>query len=282
MARQDEKQRLRRRLQDYAIQLVGSNSWEEAIDVNRQILELGEDPPTYNRLGKALMEQGRYAEAHDAYQQTLRLNPINSIARRNLSRLESLLSRGNEEEIIARTIRQQVDLRFFIKEAGKTVLTTLVDVPRSPNVEALATGERVEIHIEGRRALVIDVDGSIIGRLEPKIGQRLAELIGGGNRYVAAVVQSDVRQVRILIREVYQDPSQLGRTSFPSRLVDDNAYEYMALRYDYDSEDLLDEEETPEVQEVLADEFNDSGDEDVIRLDSIEKNIGDDDDSEDE
>ncbi len=283
MARQDEKQRLRRRLQDYAVQLATQNRWGEAVEANRQHLELGEDPSTYNRLGKAYSEQGLYNEALDAYQQTLRLNPTNTIARRNVARIESLLTRGITELPPNRDKRQQVDLRLFITEASKTMITNLVDVPRTHAVEALTTGERLDLQVSGNYVEVTDIDGEVIGRVEPKIGQRLAQLITGGNRYIAAIVQSDARQVRILIREIYQDPGQQGRTSFPRRLVDSGMYEYLTTRYDYEleAEELL-EEDTPEVAEMMSEEYSSDEESEEIGLEDIEKNISDDEDENEE
>ncbi len=275
MAKQDEKQRIRRKLQEKAIELAAMNKWEEAVDTNRQILTLGEDPDTYNRLGKALMELGQYSEAHDAYQHTLRLNPTNSIARKNLARLDALIARGIETGLANRKPRQQVDLRMFITETGRTAITTLVDVPRSPAVEALVTGEKMDFHVEGKIVYVIDADGTIVGRLEPKLGQRLAELIGGGNRYIAAIAQSDPRTVRLLIRETYQDPSQRNRISFPGKLGEGAAY-VSSLRYE-EYEDILEEEETAEEIESADEEFVGGEEEEELGLEEIDQDVGDDD-----
>lgn len=278
LAKQDEKQRLRRRLQEYAIELGMHNNWGECIDINKQILELGEDPSTYNRLGKAYMEQGVYQEARDAYQQTLRLNPTNTIARKNLARLESLLARGIERPPYEEP-REQVDLRLFITEAGKTILTTLLDVPRgSAMVDTLSPGERLDLKVDGRVVYVIDVAGNHLGRLEPKIGQRLSELITGGNRYIVAVAQSDPRQIRVLLRETYQHPDQHGRTSFPGRLTEQDGTTYLPTRYDYETEDLLEDEETVEETDILSEEFVSSGgeEEEELGLEDIEKEIADD------
>lgn len=227
MSRQDEKQRMRRRLQENAIELAAHNRWQEAAEVNQKILTLGEDPDTYNRLAKAYMELGHYSEAHDTYHQTLRLNPTNTIARKSLARLDALLARGIESMPSAKRARQQVDMRLFITETGRTAVTTLVDVPRNSAVDALVTGERMEFHVQGRNVFVVDADGNTVGRLAPKIGQRLAELISGGNQYIAAIAQSDPRQVRLLIRETYQDPSQHGRISFPGKLSGEGIGTYM-------------------------------------------------------
>lgn len=277
LSKQDEKMRIRRRLQEKAIELAALNRWQEAADLNQQLLRVGEDVETYNRLGKALFELGKYADSHRAYQNALRLNAANPIARKNAARLEALLARGITEAPITRSTRQQVDMRMFITETGRTALTSLVDVQRGPAVDALITGEKVELRVEGKMVYVVDLDGNLIGRIEPKLSHRLVELINGGNRYLAAVVQSDSRNVRILIREVYQDPSQRGRVSFPGKLGE-GATILSSLRFD-DYEDVLDEEELVEEPETFDDDLVGSDDEEEIGLDELDQDIGDDDDS---
>ncbi|NJM05592.1 hypothetical protein HC891_04365 [Candidatus Gracilibacteria bacterium] len=277
MSRQDEKQRIRRRFQDRAVEAAAHNRWDEAAEINRQLLELGEDPDTYNRLGKAYLEIGSYGASHDAYSQTLRLNPTNTIARKNLTRLESLLAREGHAQVI-RSARQQVDLRMFITETGRTAMTVLIDVHRGPALEALVTGEKMEFRVEGRTVLVIDADGNVIGRLEPKLGQRLAELINGGNRYIAAIAQADPRQVRLLIRETYQDPSQRGRISFPGKLGEGTHY-VASLRYDEFADDLLDDDDSADENETIDDEFISGDEEEELGLDEIEQDMGEEDDN---
>jgi tetratricopeptide (TPR) repeat protein len=275
LARQDEKQRIRRKLQEKAIELAAMNRWDEAADINRQILQLGEDPDTYNRLGKALMEQGQYTEAHDAYQHTLRLNPTNSIARKNVARLDALIARGFESGQANRKPRQQVDLRMFITETGRTAITALIDVPRSPAVEALVTGEKMEFRVNGKTVFVVDADGTVVGRLDPKLGQRLAELINGGNRYLAAIAQSDPRIVRLLIRETYQDPSQRNRISFPGKLGEGAAY-VSGLRYE-EYEDLLEEAEESDEGEADSEEYIGPEEEEELGLEEIDQEVNDED-----
>jgi tetratricopeptide (TPR) repeat protein len=277
LAKQDEKQRMRRRLQERAIELAATNSWADAVEINRQILGMGEDADTFNRLGKAYLELGQYTQSHDSYQQTLRLNPTNTIARKNLSRLDALLARGVEQGQVLRTARQQVDLRLFITETGRTALTTLIDVPRSPAVDALVTGEKMDFRIEGKTVYVIDADGNTIGRLEPKLSQRLSELISGGNRYIAAIAQADLRQVRLLIRETYQDPSQRGRISFPGKLGEGAMY-VSSVRYEDYEQDILDEEESVEEAESMEEEYLGGEEEEELGLDEIEQDMGDEDD----
>lgn len=282
MAKQDEKQRLRRRLQDQSIEQASTNHWTEAVETNRQILALGEDAETYNRLGKAYLELGQLAMARDAYQQSLRFNPTNSIARKNISRLENWFASGAGDVADVKRAREQVDMRLFITETGKTALTTLVDVPRSPAVAALVTGEKMDLHIEDRTVDVIDADGAIVGRLEPKLGQRLAELMSGGNRYVAAIAQDDPRQVRLLIRETYQDPSQRGRISFPGKLSEGITRSYVPSRlYEYEADDMLEDEDIGDEREEVEEEYS-GNDEEELGLDEIESDLSDEDDNSEE
>ena len=280
MTKQDEKLRLRRRLQDRAVSLAVNNRWGEAVETNRQLIELGEDIETYNRLGKAYFELGQLQAARDAYQNALRVMPSNGIARRNIERIEALLNRGGE--LPSRSSRHMVDLRLFITEIGKTAISTLVDVHRSPHVDVLMTGEQVHLRVDGRVVYVTDVEGHVIGRLEPKLAQRLIELINGGNRYEVAVVESNGHQVRVLIREGYQDPGQRNRISFPGKFGEGMMRGFMPTgAYDEYGEDLLEEEESiGESEEIEEEVFG--GDEEELGLDDIEQDIGEDEDMNEE
>jgi hypothetical protein len=59
--------------------------------------------------------------------------------------------------------------------------------------------------------------GEYLGRVEPKHAPRLIRLMLGGNKYSAAVVKSTADGMTIMVRETYQDPSQVGKLSFPPK-----------------------------------------------------------------
>ncbi|MEK7872699.1 MAG: hypothetical protein AAB502_02425, partial [Chloroflexota bacterium] len=68
---------------------------------------------------------------------------------------------------------------------------------------------------------VESMTGEYAGRVEPKLAARLVKLMEGGNTYTAAVTSNNARDVRVIIREVFQHPSQRGRISFPAKEIAD-------------------------------------------------------------
>jgi tetratricopeptide (TPR) repeat protein len=53
----DEKNRIKRQKSDVAVRLAKEGRWEEAIQINRELLALfPDDSETLNRLGKAYLE----------------------------------------------------------------------------------------------------------------------------------------------------------------------------------------------------------------------------------
>lgn len=269
MTRQDDKTRLRNRMIDQAISEAARNQWDNAIELNQKVLELGEDAESYNRLGKALNESNRYREALAAYQHTLRIAPSNVIARRNMARLEPVIASNAET---SDRPRELVDLRLFISETGKTGITTLTNIADPAIASRLSSGERVELRQEGRVLNVYNTDGNLIGRIEPKLAQRLAELIAGGNKYAAAIAHNEGGQVRIVIRETFQHPSLRKKISFLGKLSGDmgSFRPYVrdyTLRYDFETDDddgdddLDDDDEDEDNDEVSLDDVE--GDEET-------------------
>ena len=123
----EDRLRQKRSKSEQAISLAMKNRWDEAAQINREILEVfPNEVDAYNRLGKALTELGHYADARDAYAQAVKLDPLNGIATKNLQRLGKLAAEGSSAPAPS-----PVDPRLFIEESGKTTLTQLTDVRRS-------------------------------------------------------------------------------------------------------------------------------------------------------
>ena len=197
-----------------AVQLAIQGKWDEAVKLNKFIIDsFGADEETQNRLGKALSELGKLKEAKAAYEAALKLNPMNSIAKKNAARINALLHQKEGLKVGG----SKVDLNLFVEEMGKTVITT-VEAPASADISSkVAAGDVAELKIEGDGIVAETSRGVRIGQLEPKLARRLIKFMRGGNRYQAGVTAVDGNVVKLIVRETYQDPRFAGKPSFPMR-----------------------------------------------------------------
>lgn len=236
--------RIRRQRTQEAISLAMQGRWDEAIDANKGIIEIfPHDINAYNRLGKALTELGHYAEARDAYSQALKIDARNSIAMKNLQRL-SLLKDSHQSpgEGHGRVIPQ-----IFIEETGKAGVAVLGRLAPWEVLARLSPGDPVELVTKGQGLLVNNEQGEYLGQIEPKIGVRLAKLIAGGNRYAANIASSADGEVKVIIAETFQHPSQAGRLSFTAK-GDDGFRSYVKgsiLKYELGEEEVVDDSGEP-------------------------------------
>ncbi len=214
---EEERTKLRRQSSKQAIALAMQGRWEEAVAANKSLLEsFPNDVDAYNRLGRAYMELGEYSLAKEAYQRAIDLNPYNTIAQKNFNRLSHL----GETMVSAEGGFDKVEPQQFIEEVGKA---GVVNLYRSASPEILAktvAGGRVNLKIDGPGLVVENSRGEYLGQVEPKHGQRLTKLMEGGNKYTTAILSATEDKISVIIREVYQHPSQAGRLSFPAKGVE--------------------------------------------------------------
>lgn len=197
-----------------AIALAMQSRWSEAVSVNRSLIDdFPGDLESYNRMGRALTELGRIDDAREAFSRVLEVSPHNTIARKNLDRLDQLGDNLPRQQPTHRRATQA-----FIGESGKTLVTSLVNVAPPKALARLTPGDDVNLELVGRRLNVTDeVSGEELGQVESKTASRIKRLMSGGNRYAATLKSVDDREVTIIIREVYKHPSQARIVSFPSR-----------------------------------------------------------------
>jgi predicted negative regulator of RcsB-dependent stress response len=245
--------RQRRHLTDVAIGQATRGEWEAAVSTNQEILELGGDTDAFNRLGKALAELGRHAEALEAYQGALARDATNRIAERNVGRLR-VIAGGGDGAAVGDGKQEKASASDFIEEMGKTGHAKLINLLPAKQLASLSAGDAVELVLEG--ALLVARVGDVeIGQVEPRIGSRLAKLMKAGNRYDAAITTVDRDEVRVIIHEAFAHPANFGKVSFPAsatgRPGDVRPYiKGTALRYDDEEESEESEEETEEVEEL--------------------------------
>ena len=190
--------RLKQQRSKQAIDLAMQGRWQEAVSVNKEIIENSpDDVDTYNRLGRAYMELGSYAQAREAYSRAVVLDPYNAIAKKNLHRLSYL-----KEPVEAEMETDKVEPHHFIEEIGKAGVVSLYDLAPKEIRARMVAGDKVLLRVDGARLIIENRRGEYLGRVDPKHAQRLARLILGGNQYNAAVVSSTVDMMTIIIREI--------------------------------------------------------------------------------
>lgn len=251
--------RIKRTLAEQAIASAAAGKWAEAAETNRRLLEMGPEAETENRLAKALWELGELGAAREHYQAALALDPTNRIAERNIDRLRTLLVAAGEKTVAAQD-GSKAPVRIFVEETGKTGFAHLIDLPDAKKLAQVNPGDSVELAPEGNR-LIASSGGMRIGVVEPRVAARLLKLIADGNKYLAGVTSLGAQDVRIIIREIYQDPRNYGKVSFPTAAKSTDLRPYTKgtlLREDEeleeDLEDDVEDEEITDLDRVLPPE----------------------------
>ncbi len=237
--RSEEKSKLRREKSKEAIALALEGNWGKATQVNQEILQLfPEDADALNRLGKALLELGRYSEARGAFEGTARISPHNTIARKNLERLAHL-----RETVTPPKQGKVVTPYLFIEESGKSGVTLLQKPATHQVLAKMAAGDAVKL-VPQDHALVVENDQSeYLGQVERRMGMRLVRLMKGGNRYDAAVIRINRQEISIIIRETYRHPGLSSVCSFPTRGKEESRVYWRDALFRYDIDSELEEED---------------------------------------
>ena len=221
--------RLKRQLAEQAIAQAAAGKWADAAETNRRLLEMGPEADAENRLAKAPWEQGELGTAREHYQAALALDPTNRIAERNIDRLRTLIVAAGEKTVPA-VEGSRAPVRIFVEETGKTGFAHLVDLPDPRKLAQVNPGDTVELTPDGNK------------------------LIADGNKYLAGVTSLGAVDVRIIIREIYQDPRNYGKVSFPTAAKSTDLRPYTKgtlLREEEDlEEDLEDDVEDEEISDL--------------------------------
>src|SRR5438093_13341014 len=248
--------RLKRQLAEQAIAQATIAEWLEAADTNRKILEMGADAEGENRLAKALWELGELAAAREHYQTALALDPTNRIAERNIDRLRTLLVEAGGTTVPAKP-GSKAPVSIFVEETGKTGFAFLTDLADPRRLAQVNPGDAVELIPEGGRLIAIS-NGVRIGVVEPRVAARLLKLLADGNKYTAGVTSLGDKDVRIIIRETFQDPRNYGKVSFPTAAKSTDLHPYTKgtlvreeLDLEEDLEDDIEDEEIEDLDRVL-------------------------------
>jgi len=179
-----------------AIQATLEGDWEKAVKLNKTLVESdSNDIEALNRMGLAYTVLGKPRNAKKAYERVLEIDPLNSIAIKNLEKLNNDTGSDSENNI---TI--QVN-NIFLEESGKTKVVELINLAQPEILLTLRTGQSVDI-AEKRLKIFVSQGKKYIGVLPDDIGKRLIKHLKGGNTYEAFIKSSSHQNVAVFIREL--------------------------------------------------------------------------------
>jgi len=193
-----------------AIEMALAGEWKDAVSINKAIIK--EDPldtETLNRLAFAYNILGKGKEAKSTYRKVLKIDAVNPIALRNLSRLSGSASCGksSDSQIPAKAAS-------FLEETGKTKVVELINVAQSRVIARLRTGEPLNISIKRLKVFLLENGKQYIGALPDDVAKRLIKFIKGGSVYDVYVKLANERRVVVFIKEIKKSSRFRDQPSF--------------------------------------------------------------------
>ena len=240
----------RKQLVEDALQAALHGNWDVAIALNQLLIERNpNDAEAYNRVGRAKLALGKVSGARQAYTQALKADPANLIARRNLQRLDQLKDRKLEGTALG--AHPMPRTKVFIEEVGKTWVDELVNVEAIQMLAEVFPGEALVLSNVDGRLVVSREDGTRLGEVESKTAERMLSLISSGYRFEVFSLGISGQSLRVILREVYRDPSMSGAVSFPRQITSRSYLRERDMLRSRDEMDFLGElgEDDEEIEE---------------------------------
>lgn len=201
-------------MQDLPTQAIAAalaNDWEQAVTLNQKILqETPTDCDALNRLGYAFHELGRIDEAQEIFNRVLALDPCNTIATRNLLKIDQMVN-CTPQQTDHTASDEKVNPSYFIEEPGKTKTSNLIRIAAKEIIANLRIGLRVNLHLKNRHSVaVMRGEENCIGYLPDDLAFLLSKYITGGNKYEVFIQSVAPTNVTVFIKEIqkssmYQD-----------------------------------------------------------------------------
>lgn len=197
-------------LTNQAIQTALQGNWQEAITMNKSLIaENPQDIDALNRLALAYTIVGKIKEAKSIYLKVIHIDPLNPIALRNLKKIKE-----NKFSATGSATNSCINNKF-LEEPGKTKVVELVNIAQPKIVEALRTGQSLELSI--KRLKIFALEGTqYIGVLPDDIARRLIKFMKNGCKYEAYVKSATQHKVTVFIKEIKKTTKYHDQPSFTS------------------------------------------------------------------
>ncbi|MEX0616878.1 MAG: hypothetical protein WD231_03665 [Candidatus Woykebacteria bacterium] len=202
-----------------AIDAALSADWEKALSLNRELSEkYPQDTETLNRAARAYLELGDVIKAKTNYRKVLKIDPYNSIATKNLNRLENI---SKASLMGTSTKPENFNPEIFLEEPGKTKILTLEALPRTSILASLSIGDAVEFETKRDGVIVLSTSGKMLGKVSEEWSKGLSEAMRAGSKFVGFVKSVHLKDsskqsaLSIFVKEIERSPD-LPQPVFPA------------------------------------------------------------------
>lgn len=215
-------------LSKLAIKAAFNQNWQEAIEINSQIISLDENNlDAYLRLGLAHLQLQDYSKAKKAYSKVLDLDPINKIA---LDKMKLVKEKKTEDFIVP-------DNDSLLKEPGNSIEANLEILTKGITADKFKFDENLILKINGKTISVHrdDEKQSLINYLPDPIVKGIlkaqslkanltVKFIGGKDKKIKVLVNSNESVFPSEKQDIKPYIKGIGESEMPemTELVSDN------------------------------------------------------------
>lgn len=197
-------------LESSAIDAFLTSDWEKALKLNKKILQNDpNDIQALNRFSFVCLKLGQKEKAKKGFSLVLKLDPLNSVAKRNLEFIKSNPTNLKGEAII------HGGTDAFLEEPGKTMTVKLVRLAPWSNLCQVQVGENLSLSSKRRLVAITRMKTIYLGSLPEDLSARLLVLIKAGNEYGVLAKSVSKNSLVIFLRELVRCPEFSHIPSFP-------------------------------------------------------------------
>lgn len=202
-------------LSQQAIEAALKQDWTQAIKLNSELLKLKKDNiGALNRLAFAYIKVKKLNEAKKTFRKVLELDPYNSIAEKNLSKLDNIGE--NADCADSKSVTSPL---LFLEEPGKTKVVTCVNMAPKKVLSAVSCGQEVYLKAKNYCVEVRDIANNYLATLPDDLSFRLIKLMGADNQYQVFVKSVNKNTLVVFIKETKRGKKFADQPSFVSNII---------------------------------------------------------------
>lgn len=187
-----------------AVKAALNGSWEEAIELNKYILEKNPgDLDAKIRLGRAFLQLGSYTEAKNCFKEVLAFDPINQVALKNYEMAKNKKVENNN----------MGSKKSLIKEPGTTFETIFEITDKRIKLSNISPGDELELKVlkEGVEVYTTDNRSLKLGILDKALSSKIYEAKKSKYKTTSAFIGQRENKVKILVKcdhSIFKSPKQ--------------------------------------------------------------------------